>query len=234
MQYRQLGVVSVANIIPTIARLDKYAIIEDNIIEDVMSLRPKPEKDVLLIVGDAACVFDDLKRFYALGVEHDTMLINHSIHIWEQMNEPFEHFIAGDSHRDLERQLAKRCPPEALKHCWNPGCGEENGFDIRWVKQDRRGWSGTTATLGIKIAISLDYIRMVMAGCPMDSSGHWYDKHLKEEDFKRKSVHSHHLWFWTELATRPLGTFIRSMSGNTRDLFGEPTQKWLTEVIGHG
>jgi hypothetical protein len=83
------------------------------------------------------------------------------------------------------------------------------------------------------MAIALDYVRIVLAGMPMDESGHWYDKNLAKEDVKRKSVHSNHLWFWTELATRPVGRFIRSMSGNTKDLFDEPTYEWLTEVISN-
>lgn len=223
-----------ANIVPTRARADTYASNKDNIIEDVMSLRSEPWRDVVLIVGDGATVIDDLKRFYELGVEHDTMLINHTVLLWRIWNRPFEHFICGDAHRELEQKIAQSLNNGCLKHCWNPGCGEEKGFDIRWLKQDHRGWSGTTGNLGVKIAITLDYVRIVLAGMPMDESGHWYDKYLAADDVKRKSVHSNHLWFWTELATRPVGRFIRSMSGYTKDLFDEPTYEWLTEVISNG
>jgi hypothetical protein len=222
-----------ANVIPTVARAETYAKIEDNIIEDVMSLRPKPLNDVVLIVGDAKGVWDDLKRFYKLQVPHDTMCINHMGMAFSKMNLKFEHFLAGDAHRKQEQKIAQSLNG-TLKHCWNPGCGEENGYDVRWVKQDRRGWSGTTATLGVKIAIALDYVRIVLAGIPMDKSGHWYDKWLDVDDVKRQSKHTAHLHYWVEMATRPLGQFIRSMSGNTKDLFGKPTKRWLTEVIGNG
>jgi hypothetical protein len=184
-------------------------------------------------VGDGASVLEDIISFRAFGVEHDAMLINHAHLIYEAKEWPYQHFIAGDSHMNEMQEIANRMPEGVLRHCWNPGSGEENGFHIRWLKQDGRGWNGTTANLGTKIGIALDYLRIVLAGIPMDESGHWYDKWLKPEDKKLKPRHSDHLWFWTEVATRPVGHFIRSMSGNTKDLLGEPTYEWLTEVLNN-
>lgn len=223
-----------ANIIPTVAKLDPYADTAEAVIEDLMSLKPKPDKDVLLVVGDGSSMPEDYVAFQRFGIDHDTMAMNYSAYALKEWGEKFQHFIAGDSHFEDMQKVAQSLNNGCVKHCWNPGCGEEKGFDVRWVKQDHRGWSGTTANLGVKIGITLGYLRIVLAGVPMDRSGHWYDKYLPEKDIKRTHIHAAHLWFWTELATRPVGKFIRSMSGNTKDLLGEPTHKWLMEVIANG
>lgn len=188
---------------------------------ELKALRPIPQRDVLLIVGDATNVVDDLEKFLNIGCEFDTMAINYSHKIipWQ-----IQHFIAGDSHmRDMQRQ-AKKINGSVVKHCWNPN---SFGFDVRWIRRYGGGWTGTTAMLGLKIGIALDYLRIVLAGIPMDDSGNWYAPALPENDVKKDKDHRHHLWKWTEIAGRPLGRFIRSISGNTLDLFGEPTKDWL-------
>ena len=194
------------------------------IISDYMTLKPKPERDVLLIVGDGASVLDDIGRWYAIAegiVDYDTMCINYSAMICPHK---FQHYGAGDAHSRDMQAVAKSLDRAIIKHAWNAGCP---GFDVRWVRNGRGGWNGTSANLALKIGIALDYTRIVLAGCPMDESGNWYKPLLKTNDLKSNKDHRHHLWKWTEIATRPIGRFIRSVSGNTRDLFGEPTREWL-------
>ena len=218
-------------ITPTKVKIEEWWEVEP--IKPVESLRPEPKRDVLLVVGDGKCVFDDLSAFFDFGVPHDTLCLNHAARIFtELLDLPIQHFVAGDSHRAYEQEIAAMLPEGVIKHAWNP---KSHHFDVRWIKGDNRGWSGTTLNLGIKVGLTLDYLRIVLAGCPMDNSGHWYDRFLKRNDNKLRNDHRHHLWFWTEMATRPSGRFIRSMSGNTGDLFGKPTFEWLTdEMILHG
>lgn len=193
-------------------------------IEPVSKLRPEPLKDVLLIVGDSAGVWEDVAGFRALGVKHDVMLLNHAA-----LGYPFryQHYVAGDSHMADMQAIAKIVPERVIKHCWNPN---SFGFDVRWLKMNRAGWSGTTANLAIKIAVILGYLKIVLAGVPMDFSGHWYDEFLPPDDRKRQSDHRHHLWKWNELACRPQARLMRSMSGNTKDNLGEPTKEWLLDI----
>jgi hypothetical protein len=136
----------------------------------------------------------------------------------------FEHYAAGDAHMPDMQKVASKLPDTVVKHAWNPGCV---GFDVRWVRNGRGGWTGTSANLALKIGLALDYTRIVLAGCPMDNSGNWYRDSLPVNDIKKHKDHRAHLWKWTEMATRPIGRFIRSMSGNTADLFGRPTREWL-------
>jgi hypothetical protein len=191
-------------------------------IEDITTLRSEPKKDVLLIVGDASGVFDDIDAFLDFKVEFDTMAINYSPKIipWK-----IQHFIAGDSHMKDMQNVAKSLTNGCIKHCWNP---RSVGFDVRWIRQTQQGWNGTTANLGIRIGLILGYLRIVLAGVPMDNTGNWYRSYIPQNDIKQGKDHRAHLWKWTEIATRPIARFIKSMSGNTADMFGKPTYEWLT------
>ena len=215
-------VISNNTVFPTkIIASDYYAI---ELIEDHMRLKPKPEKDVLLILGDGSCVLKDIGEWYDLAqgiVEYDTMCVNYSAMICPH---PMQHYAAGDAHMPDMQAMARKLPKGIVKHAWNPGC---TGYDVRWIRNGRGGWNGTSANLALQIALALDYSRIVLAGCPMDNSGNWYKDSLPDDDIKKKKDHRAHLWKWTEIATRPIGRFIRSMSGNTADLFGRPTREWL-------
>lgn len=193
-------------------------------IEDLESLRPKPKNDILLLVGDATGVLDDLEAFLEFGVKFDTMAINYSCLVipW-----PIQHYAAGDGHMKDMQKIAATLPNSVIKHAWNPG---SVGFDVRWIKQSRTGWDGTTANLAMKVGLHLDYLRLVFAGIPIDKSGNWYKKGIPKYDVKQNKDHRHHLWKWTEIAGRPIARFIRSMSGNTADLFGKPTEEWLLQL----
>jgi hypothetical protein len=194
-------------------------------IKSPVDLRPQPEADILLIVGDAHCVLDDLERFIEMvPARFDTMCINYSVKIvpWK-----IQHFIAGDSHMPDMQAVAATLPPDVIRHCWNPN---STGFNVRWHRISHTGWNGTTANLGLKIGVALGYLKIVLAGCPMDGGGNWYRDCLPETDRKRGKDHRAHLWKWTEIAARPISRLCRSMSGNTRDLLGEPTTQWLEET----
>jgi hypothetical protein len=101
---------------------------------------------------------------------------------------------------------------------------------VRWLKSTPRGWEGTTLTLAVRVGVALGYLKIVLAGCPMDESGHWYDEFLKPNDIKLQNRHKQHLWKWNEMACRPHSRLMRSMSGNTKDLFGEPTPQWVFDI----
>lgn len=200
---------------------DPYA---RTIIDNFMSMKSDPDKDVLLIVGDGANVLEDIGQWYGIAegiVPYDTMAVNYAAIICPH---EIQHYCAGDAHMRDMQAIAKGLPRSVIRHAWNAGCP---GFDVRWMRNGRGGWNGTSANLAFKIGLALDYTRIVLSGCPMDNSGNWYKPMLKDNDIKARKDHRHHLWKWCEMATRPIGRFLRSMSGNTADLFGRPTREWL-------
>ncbi len=215
-------VISANTVIPTrVIPGDHFA---RPIIKDYMGLKPKPEKDVLLIVGDGRDVLKDLGEWYDLAegiVPYDTACVNYSALICPHQ---FQYFMAGDAHHKDMQDVCAQLPDTVAKHCWNAGC---KGFQVRWIKNGRGGWNGTSANLAFKIGLALDYTRIVLCGCPMDGSGNWYKTMIPENDIKANKDHRPHLWKWVEIASRPVGRFVRSMSGNTADLLGKPTREWL-------
>ncbi|MEJ2655594.1 MAG: hypothetical protein P8012_00150 [Desulfobacterales bacterium] len=195
-------------------------------VKDASELKPDTGNDVLLIVGDGRDVLADLINFWGIQEPADIMCMNFSPKIIPE-GVPIQHYIAGDSHTPSMQKIAGQLPSGVLRHCWNQN---STNFDIRWGRNTSKGWTGTTANLGVKIGIALGYMKIVLAGCPMDTSGNWYRDSLPENDVKRGKDHTAHLWKWTEIASRPIGRFIRSMSGNTAMLFGEPDKEWLQNV----
>jgi hypothetical protein len=193
---------------------------------DPASLKPDTGNKNLLIIGDGRCVLDDLEAFFQLGHPADIMTMNFSPKVIPECL-TIHNYIAGDSHTPSMQKVAGQMPPGVLRHCWNQN---SKNFDIRWGRNTSKPWNGTTANLGVKIGIALGYLRIILAGCPMDNSGNWYRDSLPENDIKRGKDHTAHLWKWTEIASRPIGRFIRSMSGNTARLLGEPTKEWLENL----
>ena len=183
--------------------------------------------DVLIIVADAPCVWDDLEKFWNdFDVPHDILCVNEVATVFPC---DFQHFAAGDSHMEDMQIVAKNLPKEVTKHAYNP---TSKNFDVRWIRNGG-GWSGTTTFFAVKIALAMDYLRIVLVGSPLSNTGHWYDKHIDNKDdprfYRLGSRHEGHLWKWVELAARPISDFIRSMSGNTADMLGRPTQNWLDD-----
>ena len=194
-------------------------------VSDPPSLRTSGN-EVLLIVGDSTHVMDDLSAFIEIcPTGFDTMCMNYSHKIvpWD-----VQHFVAGDSHMEEMQEMAKQLPSTCLKHCWNPN---SLGFDIRWVRNGRTGWNGTTANLCIKIGIALGYTRIVLAGVPMDNTRNWYAPLLDKDDIKQGKDHRAHLWKWNEIASRLISRLLRSMSGNTAELLGTPTIEWIEQAL---
>lgn len=131
------------------------------IIEDYMSLKVNKGVDVLLIVGDGSNVLGDIESWYHLAegiVPYDTMCVNYSALICPH---PIQHYAAGDAHMKDMQAIAQNLPDTVIKHAWNPGCKH---FDVRWVRNGRGGWHGTSANLAFKIGLALDYTRIVLCG----------------------------------------------------------------------
>jgi len=103
--------------------------------------------------------------------EHAFCIDCHQTQLVMPKSHRIDHFAAGDAHQKDMRKAAESLPDTIIKHCWNAGC---KGYDVRWVRNGRGGWNGTSANLAIKIGMALDYTRIVLAGCPMDYSGNWY------------------------------------------------------------
>jgi hypothetical protein len=186
--------------------------------EEKRYLLDRPRKPVLLIVGDGANVFDDLENFWSYETDHDTGCINNIARVFPC---DFEHFFAGDSHEgDMQQIAVSLNHTDVLTHCYNP---MSEPFAVRWFKENW-GWHGTSSMFAIYVAICLGYLRIVLAGCPMNDIGRWY-----EGQDRVLYDHALHLWRWKQFRERPWAHFVRSMSGKTSDILGVPSMSWLKQ-----
>lgn len=102
---------------------------------------------------------------------------------------------------------------------------------ITWSNRAERGidyvipdWRGSTGLLAVNGALNyLECRAIVLAGVPMAAEfGHYGRQgNWKAANLYRKG--------WKE-RRHEIAPFVRSMSGWTRELFGEPTLEWLDEM----
>ena len=177
---------------------------------------------VALIVGCALCWEDDLNRFKTICSEFDVFAIG--------LDCPYKgeiKYFATYHIEDIEAYKEK-----------NPGdykvISHTNDF-IKYCNErnKRRKWvnatvdivyphekpSGSSSLLGVKAAIKkLGYEKVVLIGCPMDVGN--LESRKKSYTVFQKGW----LYFKSDLVGK-----VKSMSGWTKELLGEPTEEWIEE-----
>jgi len=169
---------------------------------------------VALVLGSAACVWDDVRAALALAAPDLVIAVNDMIPRW-----PAALDCAAVLHpAKLPGWLAARqnagLPPPGQVWCHKHAPG------VTHATQD---WRGSSGLLALKVAL---YERKcdgaILAGVPLDVSPHvdsvepWKDAHTFYPG-------------WTTYLQR-IKTRARSMSGWTQLRLGAPTAEWLAEM----
>lgn len=161
------------------------------------------ENPLCLIVGSGPGVWDDVEAFWGMRPPaHDVCCINKVGVLWPCR---FRHWLslhgAWVVRQEEQQGIVRDGLP--LLHSNQP-----QGKTVQvWRYKDRRGSSGMFA---LHCALSrLGYKRAVLAGVPI--SGVYADLYLQT---------------WRDVAPSYRAA-VRSMSGNTKDLFGMPTKEWM-------
>ena len=94
--------------------------------------------------------------------------------------------------------------------------------EFRWTKN---GSSGSSSLYAIKCLMKEGYEKIILCGCPMDSNA----GHLEPDAKKRFGKSAEHFKKGWGQALPFIGENVRSMSGWTRELLGEPDRGWLHE-----
>lgn len=87
-----------------------------------------------------------------------------------------------------------------------------------------RDWQGSSGLLCLKIARELGYTHIILCGIPMTIEAQHFLRHRDwnaAQGFVRGWRRREH----------KLKEFVRSLSGWTREVYGEPTEAWLREEI---
>jgi hypothetical protein len=191
----------------------------------------KRNNDVLLITGDGKTLPDDVHLFYSFNVPHDVMCIGRSIKV---VNSDILHYadIDADEGKWVAENLHKNNPTKINGNLIKHTIGEVDWFDVGWdlekdqINGNDTSWYGSTALFAMLIGLEMGYKRIVLAGCPLDSKGHWY---FPEQRFGPKwEAETYQVWF--EFAETEMKENVRSMSGYTKTLLNTPDKDFFNGI----
>lgn len=186
--------------------------------------------DRVLICGDGKLLLKDIKTFLDWKLKHDAYCVGRSIQAYPGAVSHYAD-VDADAGFWVASNVEKNHPEKVgeagyiCKHTLG-GCP---AFHFDWEingapwDMDEVLWHGSTGLFAVLTAIEMGYKKIVLAGMPIDSKGHWY---FPDEDYGPKwTMETYQNWF--EFAALPAAKKVKSLSGYTALLLGEPTKKWL-------
>lgn len=185
-----------------------------------------------LVVGSAACVWDDVRAARAL-CKFDAVCCVKRVGIY--WPEPFDVWatLHPEYQKDFEARRRAEGYPDGHIVVAPPDAelGEHGRAGAKYATRRvpyRWGGLGASAGSGIygaKVMTGMGY-RCVLAGIPMNDSPHFVP-HEKWKDGAWSDVGR--FTQGLEQSKRHLMGRVKSMSGRTREMFGYPTAEWLAE-----
>lgn len=196
----------------------------------------RPEKrinkshPVLLITGDGRSLMPDMKEFLSWDISHDVGCIGRSVNVYPG---PVDHWFNVDASEAIWWAKNLLATPKNGNGILRHTLGEVDGYDMDWeavdewpIITDTEIWHGSTSLFAAMCAVSMGYEKIILAGCPMDQKGHWYfDESITGP---RWSVEC--FMAWLEFAKQPESKRVRSMSGYTGQILGQPNKQWIGEA----
>lgn len=185
----------------------------------------------LLVCGSGRCLFDDLAAASALsgGIEiaidadFDIMAVNDAYLALSGVR----HLVSY--HDELIWPWLMLKGPRFLDNGeWKAGDGvmchsqrENKGVDRVWAFDEG---GGSSSLFGVQIGLALGYRRIILCGVPFDASGRFYFPPWQNgHDYAGSDG-----WdIWEKLHDAGELANVRSMSGRTRQLLGEPEREWI-------
>jgi hypothetical protein len=177
----------------------------------------------------------DLDEFLSWEIPHDAGALGRAIREYPCVkNGMVRHWFNADG--DLSIAWAKALPADTIKHSF----GDVEGFDVDWdLEQDdyRNGeitgekpgsrMHGSSSLFATLASLEIGYSKVVLAGCPLDTEGHYYFPQSKETlgpiwlgfDFMA----------WLDFSEMPESANVRSMSGYTAKIVGKANKEWTNE-----
>jgi hypothetical protein len=149
---------------------------------------------------------------------NSVMAVNH---VGTDLNCRLAHWVSQHAHDLILRFLLREtyaldCRNIVLHSMKHDAVGERE-IDVAWRMVDATNLSGLFA---VKIAVSLGYDRIIMAGCPMDGTGRYYDEPKQRGCYDDPNM----IVAWRNIVhdNPEIQTRVRSLSGKTREILGEP------------
>lgn len=172
-----------------------------------------------LVAATGRCLWDDIEKFDYSGM--DIMAVKDAV---IHFPDPVHH--AFSQHAD---QLV---PMIEIRNLRNPSARRQNNAIIGHTSVDTRfpslhAWNlpghGTSTLGAVYVALALGYKRVVIAGAPLDDSGHYFDPPGFKTHFEKRIPDKEKgPKFWELVYQDVFKGRVRSLSGRTRDLLGDP------------
>lgn len=86
---------------------------------------------------------------------------------------------------------------------------------------------GTSSLFGVWVGLQLGYERIILGGCPMDATGHFFDRPGRTFEGSNQDYSIRHISTTWQMAAQEFNDRVRSVSGRTRQWLGEPDKAWL-------
>jgi hypothetical protein len=172
-----------------------------------------------MVLGSGRSIWDDLSRFNHKG--YGVVAVNNmTLHYRDQV----DHSVSmHPDEPELWRKLRKiyNCLPcELITHSPVP-TNQKSETDYTWYFE--KGQGGTSGLFAVMLALALGYDRVVLCGMPLDDLGHFYDPpNHRDGCFRSDFIHSE----WNEVNKLYFNNRVKSLSGWTRNLLGEPDESW--------
>ena len=187
--------------------------------------RAKAGSKSVLICGSARCLWDDITK---LGpFDGDLMAINYAgmfLHKrpqhWVSIHaECFQWMLPlmPDNVYSPQGVMVRRIETHSHRAC--------RGVIHVWPKIVVRPGNGSSSLAGIRVALAMGYEQAILAGIPLDGSGHFYDPPAglqTDPDYDFRYDYASYLAPWVSAARDEFNGRVKSLSGKTRELLGAP------------
>lgn len=184
--------------------------------------------DHLLVLGSGRCVWDDIKHqplrdpdvlaINAIGGDYPGPInhwaTGHTVHLMKP---------TGSDPRTpwMQKRSDKGYPMDFIVHMPHNKALTKLA-DCVWTIKPR--YCGTSTMFGVLVGLFMGYTRVLLAGCPLDSTAHYYDPPGSTMTCLEKPGIQ---FCWQQAHKHVFNGRVRSMSGNTRALLGYPNDEWL-------
>jgi hypothetical protein len=189
-------------------------------------------KKILIIVGSAPCISEDIGAFASIYPGRlplysfdsstptgcDVMLIG--LDAVDKCLWPAQYFATyhpSDIGPAFDRRLAQGGNTDYKIIAHQPYL-DKTGRDLVDLIIPFEPPTGSSALLGVLAGIKMGYEKIIVCGCPLIGKN--------DEDYDYANFRTG----WTAKLDK-IKSVTRSMSGWTRELLGEPTQKWMNQGV---
>ncbi len=171
-----------------------------------------------MVMGTGRCIWDDLTyKFTPVEDKAAIIAVNNMILHWK-----------GRVHHGVSLHPEEPILWRDLRRCYRCDRSHVNTHSYRVEEKFREAceylwdiegsFAGTSTLLATLVGLALGYNKIILAGVPLDKSGHFYDPPDVQTAFNASSIKAE----WIKAAQLWFRGRVRSCSGWTRELLGGP------------